>query len=80
MTALQKQITLAGVRWVLNVLGAYLVAKHVLTSDQAEQATQGVALYVVDHVALCAPVLGSLIWSLLNKYRSHLHVESLTRP
>jgi hypothetical protein len=77
MTALQKQILLAVVRWGLNVAGAYLVAQHVVTADQAEQARDGIALYLVEHGALVLPLMASLAWSLLNKYRSHLHLEAV---
>jgi len=59
-------------RWLISSIGAYLVAKHVLTTDQEAKFADGAIAYVMAHLAIWAPMVVGLAWGLWAKYRSRL--------
>lgn len=77
MNPLQKQIALAFVRHALSFLSAYLVAHQLATPEQAKDFQESTALYLVQQGALWMPLLISVGWSVLNKYRNHLQLQAV---
>jgi hypothetical protein len=55
-------------RWLLTMAGAYLIAHHVLTADQADRFSSA----VVEHLMMAVPVLIPLVWSCFQKYRNRI--------
>jgi hypothetical protein len=60
------------VRWLLTMTGAALIAKGVITPDQAQRFTDGFAPHVVGAVLLAAP----LVWSLWHKWWGQLKLTA----
>lgn len=61
------------VRWLMALAGGALVARHVLTTDQADRLTSD----VVRHVVLAVPIVAPIVWSIATKVRNRIRSEYL---
>lgn len=68
MDPLVVELVASAVRWLMAVVGGYLVAKHVINADQADRLTSD----IVNHALLALPIVVSLLWSAYAKYRGRL--------
>ena len=66
MNPLVIEVAGAVARWLLSVVGAYLVAHHVLTADLADRLTA----HILEHVLLAMPALLALGWAIVAKVRA----------
>jgi len=73
MNSIYGEVLGAVVRWLLGSVGGYLVARHVLTTDQADRLTSD----VVHNAILASPIVVSIAWSLWQKVRSHRKVAAI---
>lgn len=60
------------VRWTLTLVGASLVARNVITPDQAQRFTEGFAPELAGAVLVAAP----LVWSLVHKWYARVTLEA----
>ena len=68
-------------RWALNGLGMWLVARRVWTEGQASAFANAGAAALVPIVLGCALSLGSLLWSQIKSYTKRLKlVTALALP
>ena len=68
MNALLLEFLGAVARWLLTALGTWFVAKHILTGDQVARFSTA----LLQDLALWAPVVAGLLWSLWAKYRGRV--------
>lgn len=68
------ELELLGVafRWALTSLGAYLVAHHVLSPDQEATFSGHAVTYLMEHIAVWAPMVSGLMLGIYAKYRSRI--------
>jgi len=72
MSPLLVEFIGALVRWLLTALGASLVARNVITQEQAARFVEGFSGQLVAALALLLP----LAWSLWHKYWARLKLRA----